>query len=134
MESSGEQALLIGVNVFILIIALTCAIMLMSTVLNISNAANTVIKTNTTSSLMPLYGETNERIYTGEQVLAEIAEYNSPTANSRNKMILKLKIGDKYEEVGNVVAFTKDRLDSDYHLRYDGKSGEKYVYIFEKIN
>lgn len=134
MESSGEQALLIGVNVFILIIALTCAIMLMSTVLNISNAANTVIKTNTTSSLMPLYGETNERIYTGEQVLAEIAEYNSPTANIRNKMILKLKIGDKYEEVGNVVTFTKDRLDSDYHLKYDGKSGEKDVYIFEKIN
>lgn len=134
MESSSEQALLIGVNVFILIIALTCAIMLMVTVLNISNAANTVIKTTTSSSLMTLYGGTNERIYTGEQVIATIEEYNSPTTNMADRMVLKLKVGNKETTIDkNYGSYDKDTLNAKYHLKYYGKESDKDVYVFEKI-
>lgn len=133
MESSGEQALLIGVNLFILIIALTCAIMLMTTVLNMSTAANTNIKTTVDSSLMTLYGGTNERIYTGEQVLAVIEEYLSPTSNMQAKFVLKVgetEITDNYMKNKR---FTKSMLDSTYHLKYVGKETNKYIYSFEKI-
>lgn len=134
MESSGEQALLIGANVFILIIALTCAIMLMVTVLNISNAANTVIKTTTSSSLMTLYGGTNERIYTGEQVIATIEEYNSPTTNMKDRMVLKLKSGDKETEiVEGFNQYNQYMLDAKYNLKYYGKVSDKDVYVFERI-
>lgn len=133
MESSGEQALLIGVNLFILIIALTCAIMLMTTVLNMSTAANTSIKTTVDSSLMTLYGGTNERVYTGEQVLAVIEEYLSPTSNMKAKYVLKVDgtiITDNYIKNKR---FTKSMLDSTYHLNYVGKEMDKYIYSFEKI-
>lgn len=134
MESSGEQALLIGANVFILIIALTCAIMLMVTVLNISNAANTVIKTTTSSSLMTLYGGTNERIYTGEQVIATIEEYNSPTTNMKDRMVLKLKSGDTETEiVEGFNQYNQYMLDAKYNLKYYGKVSDKDVYVFERI-
>lgn len=133
MESSGEQALLVGVNLFILIIALTCAIMLMTTVLNMSTAANTNIKTTVDSSLMTLYGGTNERVYTGEQVLAVIEEYLSPTSNMKAKYVLKVEgtiITDNYMKNNK---FTKSMLDSTYHLNYVGKEADKYIYSFEKI-
>ena len=134
MESSGEQALLIGVNVFILIIALTCAIMLMVTVLNMSNAANTVIKTTTSSSLMTLYGGTNERIYTGEQVIATIEEYNSPTTNMKERMVLKLKSGDTETEiVEGFNQYNQYMLDAKYNLKYYGKVSDKDVYVVERI-
>lgn len=135
MESSGEQALVIGVNILILIVALTCAIMLMTTVLDMSNAANTVIKTTTDSSLMTLYGGTNERIYTGEQVLALIGEYLAATNNMTDKYILKINsvsVTKEYIVNGN---FTKNVLDSKYYLKYIGKdaNSQKDVYNFEKI-
>lgn len=133
MESSGEQALLIGVNLFILIIALTCAIMLMTTVLNMSTVANTSIKTTVDSSLMTLYGGTNERVYTGEQVLAVIEEYLSPTSNMKAKYVLKVDgtiITDNYIKNKR---FTKSMLDSTYHLNYVGKEMDKNIYSFEKI-
>lgn len=135
MESSGEQALVIGVNILILIVALTCAIMLMTTVLDMSNAANTVIKTTTDSSLMTLYGGTNERIYTGEQVLALVGEYLAATNNMTDKYILKINsvsVTKEYIVNGN---FTKNVLDSKYYLKYIGKdaNSQKDVYNFEKI-
>lgn len=137
MESSSEQALLIGVSVFILIIALTCAIMLMVTVLNISNAANSNIKTGTDSSLMTLYGGTNERVYSGEQVLAVLEEYNSPTTNMRENIVLKLVAGGKtFEDINKDFveeSFDITKVNSNYHLNYEGKSGSKDVYIFEEI-
>lgn len=136
MESSSEQALIIGVNVFILIIALTCAIMLMTTVLNMSNAANTVIKTTTGSTLMTLYGGTNDRVYTGEQVLAVVEEYFSPTTNMEEKYVLMID-GNPVAGKANVrtVTLTKSMLDSMYRLKYVGKEDgtEKYIYNFEKI-
>lgn len=132
MESSGEQALIIGVNVFILVIALTCAIMLMTTVLSMSTAANTTIKTTMNSSLMTLYGGTNERVYTGEQVLAILEEYLSPTSNVKDKYLIKIGGVIMNEETSEVTFFTKKMLDANYSLGYD-KQGSKIVYIFEEI-
>lgn len=132
MESSSEQALIIGVNVFILIIALTCAIMLMTTVLNMSNAANTVIKTTTDSTLMTLYGGTNDRVYTGEQVLALVEEYFSPTTNMDEKYILMI---DGISVTQTEIVRKKSVLDSVYHLKYVGKDSDtqRGIYNFEKI-
>ena len=132
MESSGEQALIIGVNVFILVIALTCAIMLMTTVLSMSTAANTTIKTTMNSSLMTLYGGTNERVYTGEQVLAILEEYLSPTSNVKDKYLIKIGGVIMNEETSEVTFFTKKMLDANYSLGYD-KQGSKIIYSFEEI-
>lgn len=135
MESSGEQALVIGVNILILIVALTCAIMLMTTVLDMSNAANTVIKTTTDSSLMTLYGGTNERIYTGEQVLALVGEYLATTNNMTDKYILKINSVSVTKEYIANGSFTKNVLDSKYYLKYIGKdaNSQKDMYNFERI-
>lgn len=136
MESSGEQALIIGVNVFILIIALTGAIMLMATVLNMSEAANTAIKATTDSSLMTLYGDTEERIYTGEQVLAVVEEYFSPTTNMDEKYILMVDENSIVtEENKRNITFTKSMLKATYHLKYVGKeeATKREIYSFEKI-
>lgn len=131
MESAGEQALLIGVNVFILVMALTSAILLMTTVLNMSDVANTKIKTNSDSSLMALYGETNERIYTGEQVLAIINGYFSETSNMSERFVLKIDDDEVQKD-----KFTVDKLESTYKLQYCGKDSEdqdKCIYNFKKI-
>lgn len=136
MESSSEQALLIGVNILILIIALTSAIMLMTTVLDMSELANTTIKTKVDSTLMNLYGNTTERIYTGEQVLAIIEEYFSPTTNIDEKYILMVNGTSVAGTEGTKeITFTKDMLDNTYHLKYIGKDSDqqKGIYNFEKI-
>lgn len=133
MESAGEQALLIGVNVFILVMALTSAVLLMTTVLNMSDVANTKIKTNSDSSLMALYGETNERIYTGEQVLAIINGYFSETSNMSERFVLKIN-GNKVQK--DDVSFTVEMLKSTYKLQYCGKEladQDKCIYNFEKV-
>ncbi len=140
MESSAEQALILGINLFILIIALTCAIMLMTTVLDMSNAANTTIKTTMNSSLMTLYGGTNERIYTGEQLLALVSEYLSPTNDMKNKYDIYID-GESLEtrvenNENNNLNFSSATLNSSYSLKYYGKedSGLKRdIYKFEKI-
>lgn len=126
MESSGEQALIIGVNVFILVIALTCAIMLMTTVLNMSNAANTVIKTTTDSSLMTLYGGTNERVYTGSQVLAIIEGYRASNSNMQDKYYITINGAE-------TTISNEDMLKAKYSLEYGRTSDGKVIYNFEKI-
>lgn len=151
MESSGEQALILGVNLFILIIALTCAIMLMVAVLNMSNAANTVIKTTTDTSLMTLYGGTSERVYTGEQLYAIISGYLSSTTDMKYMYDIYVKDEAKVEarvlltsvvdgqtifEKNTNLIFTKAMLDSTYSLKYYGKEEdglERVIYKFEKI-
>lgn len=136
MEANAERALEIGVNVFIFIIALTSAMMLLSNVLNISEAANDIIKDTSNSTLLELYGDTEERIYQGDEVIAVINEYLSETAQVNKDVILKLTNSDtEVPKEVKEINISLNILKSNYHLVYDGfdEDNKKDVYIFTKI-
>lgn len=138
MESSAERAIEIGVNVFVFIIALTCSLMLMTNVLNMSELASTIIKDNGNSTLMELYGETNERIYSGDEVLAIISEYVSNSNKIKDKIILKIN------RSGVITNVTEAKLNisefnTSFNLTYLGIEKdeefniEKKVYLFSEV-
>lgn len=120
MDSAAEEALVIGVNVIIFVIALTCAILLLTTVLNMSQAANTIATDTSDSTLMELYGEVDERKYSGTEVLAIIEEYTRATSGMQEKYVLQLKIGTNAEYVENRT-ISLDDLKKEYKLVYKGK-------------
>jgi len=137
MESSAERALEIGVNLIVFIIALTCTLLLMTNVLNMSEYANRIIKDTTGSTLMELYGGTNERIYKGEEILKIITEYNSETNSINDRVTLKIDKGLAVgaEELTEEYSFLYEDLKSSYNIIYDGIDNitKKEIYIFTKI-
>ena len=65
MENSGYEAIIIGLNVFIFIIALSVSINLMSSVNELADVANDVIKMENDS--MNKVENDTERIITGKE-------------------------------------------------------------------
>jgi len=141
VEASAERALEIGVNLFVFIIALSCALILMTNVLNMSELANSIIKDTSGSTLMELYGETSERVYSGDEMLAIVNEYNSDITKINEKNILKVDNGGLAgaKKITKDYSFTLDELKSSYKLIYGGietdveTNLDKEVYIFSKI-
>ena len=133
MESSAQEAIDIGISVLIFIVALSAAIILLTSVLNMSELANDIIKDTTGSALMTQFGETNERIYTGDEMLALIGECLAETNQLSDRIKLKIKEGHYVEEVDNSFTMTTSALESQYILKYDGVESDKAVYIFEKM-
>lgn len=140
MESSAERALEIGVNLFVFIIALSSALILMTNVLNMSELANSIIKDTSGSTLMELYGETTERVYSGDEMLAIVSEYTSDTTKINERIILKVDDGGLAgaRNITKDYLFTVDELNSSYNLIYGGIETDietnlnKEVYIFSK--
>lgn len=138
MESSAERALEIGLNVFVFIIALTCSLLLMTNVLKISELASTIIKDTGNSTLMELYGETNERIYSGNEMFAIISEYISDTNNIKSKIILRLNSNGVEKDIINP-NITVSEFNDSYTLKYMGMEEDisdnlyKKVYVFSKV-
>lgn len=122
MENSSIDAVLIGVNVFIFIIALTFSIMLMSTVLDMSNAVSTEVKTYGNSSILESIGSVEEKRISGTEVYAYFLKqgdekfYIENIGKSKTKLITAQQI----------------RLDSEYILKTNVQTSIEYV--FEEVD
>lgn len=69
MENAGIEALIIGVNVLIFVAALSVAIMLMVNVLDMSNTANDIIKSNNKGSLVETKDVEYIKVISGQELL-----------------------------------------------------------------
>ena len=127
MEKSAFEALMVGVNVFVFIIALTAGLMLMTSVLDMVEYANEISITGMNGSLAETLGEVHERIYTGEQMLGYYGRNND-----------KYKFYVKLSEVGNETALSRyientaiySYLDESFELQYKGIIENKDAYVF----
>lgn len=69
MENAGIEALIIGVNVLVFVAALSVAIMLMVNVLDMSNTANDIIKSNNKGSLVETKDVNYIKVISGQELL-----------------------------------------------------------------
>ncbi|MBR5227883.1 MAG: hypothetical protein IKV94_04510 [Clostridia bacterium] len=148
MESPASEALIIGMNVFVFVIALTCGVMLMTTVLNMSEVANDIIKDTSTSSLLELYGEGEERLYTGDELLALYQKYTAGTviaatggtvpggfntAGLQNKYTFYIKREGYGAENLENTEITEEDLKKNFKLEYQGEEDSKLKYLFSEV-
>ena len=70
MDNSAYEALMIGVNTFIFIVALTAGIMLMDKINDLVEFTKQETSVASAGSLIETYGETAERTFTGAEVYA----------------------------------------------------------------
>lgn len=135
MDGAAEEALYIGVNVLIFVAAITCAIMLMTSVLNMTQAMNNILDDSADSALMELYGGTAERIYYGQEVLTLVEEYNSKASGIRDKMVIAINSYGSNRVIGDNFTLTKDELRKTYNIVYSGlDENNKKVYVFKAVS
>ncbi len=141
MEQSAFEAIMIGVNVFVFIIALTAGILLMGNVINMVNYANENAIVGMNGSLAETVGVVNERVYTGEDLLTYYRKYMSEEYEDENGEILNksnyvyfVKLSNtgteqtlkSYIEKENVTNYINEK----FTLSYKGNIDTKEVYVF----
>ena len=75
MNDSLQQAIMIGVNTLILVIALTVGITLMSSINDLVEYTKKPLGTAGGGSLVESFGETDERTFSGAEVYALYGQY-----------------------------------------------------------
>lgn len=139
MEQTAFESIIIGVNVFIFIMALTAGIMLMSNIIDMVNFANDQAIVGMNGSLAESIGVVTDRTYTGTQMLRyyrEIIENNTQdelqVSKSQYEYVVKLSqlgVEKKIEEfvkINNVSNYLNDK----FKLQYKGFENNKHKYIF----
>lgn len=139
MEQSAYEAIMIGVNAFVFIIALTASILLMSNIIDMVDYANEQAIVGMNGSLAESVGVVEERIYSGYDLLTyyreeqQLAE-KGQTSNKIYNVMLNEEVGyKKLDEVIKDNSFSS-YMDKQFLLRYEGKYGEKFEYTFVVIN
>ena len=135
MEQSAYEALMIGINVFIFIMALTAGVLLMSNVIDMVNFANERAIVGMNGTLAESVGVLTERTYTGSQMLKYYKEKIALNNNSYDFKVKLSEIGQEYslknyiqsEDISNY-------LTKEFILEYKGLENEKYTYIFSLKN
>lgn len=79
MEESASEALVIGVNVFVFIIALTASILLMTNVLNMVNFANESAVKGMSGTLADSVGVVEDRLVSGSDLITYYRRYKLTT-------------------------------------------------------
>lgn len=127
MENSAFEALMIGVNVFVFIIALSAAILLMTNVLDMVDYANEAAITGMNGSLAETVGVVHERLYTGNEMLAYYRKNNT----KYNFYIRLSDVGSDMLLSGYInMTSIYSYFDNEYELKYKGISGNKDTYVF----
>ena len=133
MEQSAYEAIMIGVNVFVFIIALTAAILLMSNVIDMVNYANEQAIVGMNGTLAESVGVVTERTYTGAQMLNY---YGKIKEDANIGYAFNVKLSELGEEK-DIVTFVesqsiKNYLNEQFILQYKGldASSNKDVYVF----
>ena len=135
MEQSAFEALMIGVNVFVFIIALTAAVLLMSNVIDMVNFANEQAIVGMNGTLAETVGVVTERTYTGAQMLSY---YNETIKDEEFKYNFKVKLSKNGQEK-SIQDFIKTEvitnyLNKEFTLEYKGVKNKKDTYVFSLKN
>ncbi len=135
MEQSAFEALMIGVNVFVFIIALTAAVLLMSNVIDMVNFANEQAIVGMNGTLAETVGVVTERTYTGVQMLSY---YNETIKDEEFKYNFKVKLSKNGQEK-SIQDFIKTEvitnyLNKEFTLEYKGVKNKKDTYVFSLKN
>lgn len=134
MEQSAFEAVMIGVSVFIFIIALTAGVLLMSNVIDMVNFANDQAIVGMNGTLAESVGVVTERTYTGTQMLRY---YKEVMQQDNSPYILKVKLSeygqekaiDKYIQNEQDLSYLKNK----FTLEYKGMENEKHIYVFSLV-
>lgn len=136
MEQSAFEALMIGVYVFVFIIALTAGILLMSNVIDMVNYANDQAVVGMNGTLAETVGVVSERVYTGAQLVTYYREQEEKIAleKEESKYSFYVTLGDvqgekslkNFIEQNSVLGFLNEK----FVLTYKGESGGKEIYLF----
>ena len=149
MEHSAFEAIMIGVNVFIFIMALTAGVLLMSNIIDMVNFANNQAIVGMNGTLAETVGIVNERTYTVAQMLRyyretikniEVTEEIDvqgniqPIEKDKNTYIFKVKLSENGQE-RSIKSFMQNEnisayLNEEFTLEYKGLEQDKYVYVF----
>lgn len=136
MEHSAYEAIMIGVNVFVFIAALSAGILLMSSIIDMVNFANEQAVVGMNGSLAESVGVVTERVYTGAQMLSyyrrEIEGQNLANAQSKYTFNVKLDRLAQEKTLKNFIEnqVIKDYLNKEFILQYKGFIGDKHAYVF----
>lgn len=131
MEQSALDAIMIGVNVFIFIIALTAGVLLMSNIIDMVNFANDQAIVGMNGTLAETVGLVTERTYTGAQMLRY---YREKVENEKFAYDFKVKLSEngqeysieKFVQTINISTY----LNKEFTLGYKEKKEDKYTYVF----
>lgn len=135
MEQSAFEAVIIGVNVFVFIIALSAGVLLATNLLDMVDYANQNAIVGMNGSLAQSIGVVHERTYTGDQLLAYYRrvrdEYNE------SKYDFKIK-SSELETEQSLQSYVESKsiynyIDVKFELKYKGLIGNKETYVFVKI-
>ena len=136
MEQSAFEAVMIGVNVFVFIAALSAGILLMSNVIDMVNFANEQAIVGMNGTLAESVGVVNERIYTGAQMLNYyrdiIKSQTSATKVEDNVFYVRLSDLGQEKALKNFVEseVLSKYLNEEFILEYKGIINEKNTYVF----
>ena len=126
MEQSAFEAIMIGVNVFVFIAALTAGVLLMTNIIDMVNFANDNAVVGMNGTLAESVGNVNERIYTGAELLSyyrkEQTGLNFLVSSELSKEI-PLTTFIKEVSVSNY-------LNKRFMLQYKGDIEGKETYVF----
>ena len=146
MEQSAFEAVMIGVNVFVFIMALTAGVLLMSNIIDMVNFANDQAIIGMNGTLAENVGEVTERTYTGVQMLkyceeklkADETELDETRQQVEGPYIFKIKLSEsgQEDELQDYIKANKvsEYLSQKFKLEYKGLEREKYVYVFSRVN
>ena len=163
MEQNAYEALFLGVNVFVFIIALTAGILLMTSLMNMVNYANENAVVGMNGSLAESVGIVNERIYTGSELITYYNNFVESICKAKEKnedittryYVRTSKTGqeqriDKYitGQYVNCTDIANDDIEGQYitgenfnnyynkkfELLYKGKNNNIQEYVFVMIN
>lgn len=132
MEQSAFEAIMIGVNVFIFVVALTAGVLLMTNVLDMVEYANQNAITGMNGSIAETVGSVHERTYTGEQVLSYYGKVVGSTNHS--KYDFKVRLSNVGSE-GTLKSYIENQsiynyMDDEFELQYKGVINNKETYVF----
>lgn len=141
MEQSAFEAVMIGVSVFIFIIALTAGVLLMTNVIDMVNFANDQAIVGMNGTLAESVGVVTERTYTGAQMLKyceEKLQYDETLQQDKSPYKFKVKLTELGQEY-DIETYIKNTIVSEYlnksfKLEYKGLESEKYIYVFSQVN
>lgn len=116
MENAGIEALIIGVNVLIFVAALSVAIMLMVNVLDMSNTANDIIKSNNKGSLVETKDVDYTKVISGQELLKYYTKnidniFVTDTSTSLSDYIVSKNLNDILEKKYLITMATTAHVD-----------------------
>lgn len=140
MEHSAYDAIMIGVNTFVFILALSAGVLLMSSIIDMVNFANEQAIVGMNGTLAETVGEVQERVYTGAQLLNYYRDVikieTSAFKDSGNDFKVKLSELGQERSLKSFIQSesVSEYLSEKFVLEYKGIINDKYTYVFSLKN